>query len=1127
MKKVLFLGVLLFGLFAHAQIDSKNFRTKKLTLKKDSVLLDSVSINPHHFKIFAAKITPLDSTEYSIDFAKSLLIINHQKYPEIEVEYYAYPEFLTKTYFKFDKKIIIENPTKDSPLYSFNSTKKKPFFQPFDGLNTSGSISRGLTIGNNQDAVLNSSLDLQIAGKLSEKVTLRASITDSNIPIQENGYTQQLNEFDRVFIELFSDNWSIKAGDVNLENRNSYFANFSKKIAGIAVNGTLNHDNSKTTVFASGALVKGKFTTYNFNGEESNQGPYRLFGPNNEQYILIISGSETVYVNGQPLLRGENNDYVIDYNTAEVTFTPTYPINANMRITVEFQYSDQNFTRFVTYNGATYKSEKFTIGGSIYSENDAKNQPIQQDLSDEQKQILADAGNDTTKMVAPSAVQTPYSENKILYRKELIGTEETFVFSNNQTAILYAVRFTNFGENQGNYILKETIAIGKIYEYVGTNLGNYKPEIQLVAPNKLQMAVVNAAYHPSEKTNINAEIAFSNNDQNLFSSIDNDLNDGIASKVGWNQTILNKEWDLKSTFNFEYLSENFQTIETFRNIEFNRDWNIINPTGNQQLINGGLYLSNLEKGGVTYNFEKLKFSDSFDGNRHSIFGDLIFDKLTLDFNSSLMNSETVDQDNYFFRLNATTKYNFTKSWVGARINTENNKLTEIPTKNLSVLSQRFKEYEGFFGIGDSTKVFAEIGYNFRTNDSVIVNSLDRVSTANTYYINSQLIQNKNTRLAIYANYRTVKNESFDDTKALNSRLIYNQQLFNRMVNFNLVYETVSGNLPQQEFTYIEVDPGQGFYTWIDYNGNGIKELNEFEIAQFQDEATYLRVALPTLNYLQTHQTKLSQSININLQQWSNKEGLKKVASHFQSQSFLLIDNKQERADDSFNLNPFDINSDKLLALNYNLKNSLFFNRGKQYFSTTYSYLKSQNKTNFAVDELENSIALHQLQFMHKFKNFWLLDFKTSNSKNENKSENFSNRNYNIDNFTINPKISYLHNTNNALDIFYTYKTKENTIGNLENLETHNMGVSYRFSNQKNTSINAEFNFFINDFEGNANSPVAYQMLEGLQNGNNFTWSLLWLQKLTSFLDLNINYLGRKSETSQTIHTGTVQLRAHF
>src|SRR5690606_34608986 len=106
-------------------------------------------------------------------------------------------------------------------------------FTPFDGLTTSGSISSGVTVGNNQNSVLNSQLDLQISGKLSDRVSLRASIQDANIPLQESGYSQRLDEFDQVFIELFSDNWRIRAGDIDLQNNDSYFASFTKRVQGL------------------------------------------------------------------------------------------------------------------------------------------------------------------------------------------------------------------------------------------------------------------------------------------------------------------------------------------------------------------------------------------------------------------------------------------------------------------------------------------------------------------------------------------------------------------------------------------------------------------------------------------------------------------------------------------------------------------------------------------------------------------------------------------------------------------------------------------------------------------------------------------------------------------------------
>ena len=94
------------------------------------------------------------------------------------------------------------------------------------------------------------------------------------------------------------------------------------------------------------------------------------------------------------------------------------------------------------------------------------------------------------------------------------------MFSNNPDDDLFSVRFTLVGDNLGNYIVSSINAISTIYEYVapiaGTPQGNFAPIVQLVAPNKLQMAVLNGNYAPTQKTNIGFEVAGSKNDLNLF-----------------------------------------------------------------------------------------------------------------------------------------------------------------------------------------------------------------------------------------------------------------------------------------------------------------------------------------------------------------------------------------------------------------------------------------------------------------------------------------------------------------------------------------------------------------------------------------------------------------------------------
>lgn len=1127
------------GLFftVNLQGQTKNRRTKKMAVK-DSIVLDSVSINPFQFKLTDKKNIPIDSTAYRIDFKKGVLYLNLAKIntDSIRVSYTKYPEFLTKKYSGFNKNAIVQNAIDIDKIISLKSNRETANTQLFDGLNTSGSISRGVTVGNNQNTVLNSELDLQISGKISENVTLRASIQDANIPIQESGYSQRLDEFDQVFIELESKNWKIRAGDVNLENAETDFMRFQKKVQGVGVTVTLPHENSKTTIFASGALVRGRYTQSRFQGQEGNQGPYKLTGPNEELFILIVSGSETVFVNGLPVKRGENNDYVIDYNAGEITFTSKYPITSEMRITVEYQFTDNNYTRFVTYGGVKYEHEKLKLAGYVYSENDSKNQPIQQNLSEEQVEILREAGDNQQLMSAPSAVEQAFTENRILYRKEMIDGMEAFVFSNNPDDILFDVRFSLVGDNQGNYILSNTASNGRIYEYVSpissVLQGNYEPVIQLVSPTKTQVAVINGAYTPSEKTDVQFEVGFSNNDQNLFSSLDDDDNQGLAAKISVQQQLLDKKWKVSSFGKFNYIDEKFQTIERLYSIEFNRDWNLDNTfnAGNQQFLATGLDFSNEKNGTARYSFEYLDFKNNATGNRHIISSNLKFGKLTLQTNGSILANETLATTSDFLRVYARSTYSFTKSWVGAQLNLESNEQKEITTETFTPLSQRFKAYTGFVGVGDSLKIHAEVGYTYRVNDSLRNNNLERVNTSNTYFLKSRLIQNQNTQLSLFVNYRTLQqeDESISDEKSLNSRLVYQQRLFNKIVTLNTVYETNSGTLPQQEFTYVQVDQGQGVYTWNDYNENGIQELNEFELAQFPDEAIYVRVLLPNQIFIKTHQNKFSQIITLNPAQWSNDTGSKKFLSHFYNQTSFLIDRKIRRENDNFNFNPFDDDeSENVLGLNQSLRNALFFNRGKQKYTTSYTYLNAKSKNLLSIGSQENINTSHQLQFTHKIGKFWLTDFISSSGKTESISENFLNKNFEINLFKVAPTLSYLFNRNSRFSVFYKYESKENIIGDTESLSQQKIGVSFAYSNQQKVALNGEFNYFKNDFSGNAFSPVGYQMLEGLQPGSNLTWNILIQKKLTKFLDLNLSYAGRKSESSRTIHTGNVQLKAFF
>ena len=97
---------------------------------------------------------------------------------------------------------------------------------------------------------------------------------------------------------------------------------------------------------------------------------------------------------------------------------------------------------------------------------------------------------------------------------------------------------------------------------------------------------------------------------------------------------------------------------------------------------------------------------------------------------------------------------------------------------------------------------------------------------------------------------------------------------------------------------------------------------------------------------------------------------------------------------------------------------------------------------------------------------------------------------------------------------------EKAVGNTAGLD-----LKYNVANKG--SFQAKFNFILIAFDGTQNTPVAFEMQEGLRTGQNYTWGISYQRTLSNNMQLNVNYDGRKSPDVKTVHVGGVQVRLFF
>lgn len=1128
------------------------FRQKMIWAGQNEYQLDTLSIHANSFSIIGPDGTPLDAAFWSLDAMAARLSLQMPPYwnnDSLWVSYRVFPVLLTAPYFHKDPSSLFDPETTVLPL------PLAPGVSPpgegllrMDGLQSFGSITRGITVGNRQDLSMQSAMNLQLTGNISEEIAINAVISDQDIPFQPDGTTRQIQDFDKVFIELTGLGGSLIAGDFEMERPEGYFMNFSRRAQGAKARYTTRaHEEgllggAQVNLTAAGAIAKGKYVRNQLTAVEGNQGPYKLSGASNESYIMVLAGTERVYIDGVLLTRGMDHDYAIDYNMAELTFTSRRIITRENRIVVEFEYAERNYARSVLFTGANIQTEKAALRINFFSEQDHKNQPLFQELSDQRIDRMAAAGDDLSRAFDWNVDSTGFRNDRVMYlMTDSLGFDSVFVFSTDPERAVYTLGFSFVGEGNGNYRQISSAANGRVFQWVapsnGMKQGTHEPIVLLVTPKKMQMLSIGTSYQIGQRTSAGLEFALSNRDLNLFSDLDkaDDLGYGLLFNIS-NKTPLpgwgNGKWDLLITAIHELASKHFNPVERYRPLEFDRDWNLgelAEPTteNNSSL---SLQLANPQNGNARYQFRSFQQGSAYSGFMNVADVRLKTGELRVFYDGSLLNSSGWQQT-AFYRHRAGISHPLWFFVAGIEHQMEDNRRKTSGADTLLDSSAFFDEWLFFLTNPDTTRNRYRIYHKLRNDSRPLANGFAHEATAKDYGISYELLKNPKQRLLMNVALRSLSLASNQDENTMSGRLDYFSRWADGAVVSALFYETGSGMERAREYIYLEVPAGQGVYTWIDYNGNGIMELDEFELALYPDQANFIRVFVPTDEFSRVFSTSYSHSLTVDPRvAWRGEEGIKGLLARFSNQTSLRIDRKNQDEINASSFNPFliDVDEPSLVALSSSFRNTLFFNRSSGIFTMELIWLDNRNKmllsNGFETRVLKNTGLRTRWNIDRRFS----LEMFASTGEKENQTEFFLNRNYLIRSYAVEPSISYQYENRWRISIFYGFTDKENTLGlEREKAGLHKSGLEIRYSIPGRGNLSGRYQLSQINYPFEPGSPVAFEMLESLNPGTNSIWNLNWQQNLNAWLQLNLSYHGRKSPGANMIHTGSMQVRAMF
>jgi hypothetical protein len=842
----------------------------------------------------------------------------------------------------------------------------------------------------------------------------------------------------------------------------------------------------------------------------------------------------------------------------------------------------QTYLRSTAALQTQWTTRRSRVYFNLYSEQDARNNGGAQELSSGERQRLAVAGDNLRNAYAPGIdTLDAFDASRVLYRAiDTVlcgGAAQVLVYSTDPQQARYAARFTEVPAGQGNYVQANTAANGRVFQWSAPDpvtcqpTGNFEPIVKLIAPELRQLWTLGGDFSPFKNSSVTAELALSNRDYNRFSPVGNNDNLGGAAFFRWNQALnfggastTGKGWQGAFLVQYEHVAQTFQALNPYRPAEFVRDWNTESrrDTVAEHVGRAGMSVSHPGWGTARYDFGLFRRDGVYLGTRHV--GGLTVRRRGWELISeaNFLTTDGLEERTRFDRPKFDLSKTFFKkdsSGTSARLKAgiygerEKNARTAFGADTLSGVSFWYDLLRVYVEAPVNTRGWQMGGFVSQRNDYATTKAGFGQSTEarelnlNGSWNNSGRKKTGNQSLAWVLTLRRLRivAPALTTLEAQNSylgKVDYTLNMWRNALSFTTNYELGSGQSPRLEFNYLQVNPGDGLYTWVDRNRDSILQVDEMETAVFQDQANYVRVAVTTPDYIRTNNVLFNPGLRFEprllwrrpTKQWQ------KWLGRASTQSTLQINRRTFAGATGVQpWNPLQtagLDDETLVTLSAGWRNTLFLNRADPLWDASVAYGDNQSRlaitTGFEARR-NRDVTLHgRLNLSPQ----WSVEADAARTKKASDNQAFNSRDFDIDALEAGPKLAWMPDKTFRASTTVKWKNSDNGLGEKETARQTNWTAELNWNPagkpngqgfRPSTALRLKTTFADIRYTGQPNTAVAFTMLDGLQNGKNFLWSINFDRQLSKTVQLGLNYEGRKTGGNRVVHVGRAQVRALF